>query len=38
MGNQNMQFRQRLHDARLGMINALDIIKELESLEVLSAK
>lgn len=38
MGNQNMQFRQRLHDARIGMINALDIIKELESLEVLSAK
>lgn len=38
LGNQNMQFRQRLHDARSGMISALDIIKELESLEVLSAK
>ncbi len=38
LGNQNVQFRQRLHDTREGMINALEIIKELESLEVLSAR
>ncbi len=38
MGNQNTQFRQRLHDTKEGMMRALDIIKELESLEVLSTK